>query len=304
MDPTSPAKRYIGGVSNCGLLTSAGSGARPLRKYRFLTEPSKRAARQLIPLEAGEGNETRLWPFGGWFDPSRNKAYLYYGIVKTTRTGDPFGFKMIGTGLAEADPTRLEIEGFRRLRTGSGGSVWFKSEEEPTFGASAFTDPRDRANLYVIGVSERSGRKFGRLARVPVSRITDPSAYLYFSGSPDAPAWSTSSKHGTDIEGLADFPSEFSISYSKYAGGYLAVHSVGIGEKIRLSVAPQPWGPYRQVGEIGAPHRAFAKAFCYAGKEHPELREDGGRIIYVTYVDSERYWLQLLKVTLAKGTRV
>jgi len=52
--------------------------------------------------------------------------------------------------------------------------------------------------------------------------------------------------------------------------------------------------------EIGSPHQAFASSFCYAGKEHPELAEQGGRVIYVTYVDNQRYWLQLLKVTLAK----
>ncbi len=303
LDATSPAKRYVGGVSNCGLIIPTGSGAASLRKYRFLTEPGKRIARQLIPLEAGEGNETRLWPFGGWYDASAGKAYLYYGVVKTTRTGDPFGFKMIGTGLAEAEPTRLHVEGFRRLRSGTASAVWWKSDEGPVFGASAFSDPSDPEHIYVIGFSERSGRKFGKLARVPVSRLTDLAAYQYFSGSSNAPSWSRSIEQAADIEGLADFPSELSIAHSKYAGGYLAVHSVGIGEKIRLSVAPKPWGPFRPVGEIGAPHRAFAKAFCYAGKEHHELREGGGRVIYVTYVDSERYWLQLLKVTFAKGIK-
>ena len=90
------------------------------------------------------------------------------------------------------------------------------------------------------------------------------------------------------------------MAYNAYLGGYLAVHSVGISERMRLSLAPAPWGPYRPIAEIGAPHRALERAFCYAGKEHPELAQEHGRILYITYVDSERYWLQLLKVTLQR----
>ena len=41
-----------------------------------------------------------------------------------------------------------------------------------------------------------------------------------------------------------------------------------------VGVAPQPWGPYETIGEIGAPHKAFAKTFCYDGAEHSELAEE------------------------------
>ena len=36
----------------------------------------------------------------------------------------------------------------------------------------------------------------------------------------------------------------------------------------------------------------------YAAKEHPELAADGGRRLYVTYVNSATYVPQLLEVTL------
>ena len=35
-----------------------------------------------------------------------------------------------------------------------------------------------------------------------------------------------------------------------------------------------------------------------AGKEHPELRREDGRILYVTYVNSAVYVPHLLEVTL------
>jgi hypothetical protein len=36
----------------------------------------------------------------------------------------------------------------------------------------------------------------------------------------------------------------------------------------------------------------------YAGKEHPELSADGGRRIYLTYIEFEEYFPHLIEVTL------
>jgi hypothetical protein len=36
----------------------------------------------------------------------------------------------------------------------------------------------------------------------------------------------------------------------------------------------------------------------YAGKEHPELAEEDGRIVYITYVEFEEYYPHLLEVKL------
>ena len=128
---------------------------------------------------------------------------------------------------------------------------------------------------------------------------THLASYEYYAAG-DVPRWSKRLGNAADIDGLTDFPTELSIAYNEYLGGYLAVHSVGLAEKVRLSLAPHPWGPYRSIGEIGTPRRAFSRGFCYAGKEHAELAEDHGRVLYITYVDSERYWLQRLKVTVQR----
>lgn len=298
LERSAPSRRYVGGVSNCGLLVPRGRGAGALRRYRFLTDPATGLARQLIPNRAGEGEETRLWPLGGWHHPAKRRTYLYYAHVRTTGEGGPFGFRILGHGLSHSSAHRPEETRFERYHP-----LWWL-EGGPLFGcATTVSASRRDPYLYLTGVEERDGEKIGKMARVHRDRIEDRDAYAYYAGGEASPIWVRKPSDAADVAGLSDFPNELSVSYNAYLGGYLAVHSVSIEPRLRLSLARHPWGPYRAIGEVGAPHRAFEKAFCYAGKEHPELAEEGGRVIYVTYVDSQRYWLQLLRITLARPGR-
>lgn len=299
LDPSSPTKSYVGGVSNCALLAAKGGGVAPLRRYTFLTDPATGVARQVLPSAPGEGPEIRYWPFGGWYRSKDRRIYLYYARIRTTG-GKAFDFRVEGYGLAVADPKASGGLQFTRLPAAPNRMLWWSdAQDRATFGAAVVTG-REGNWLYVVGVQDRDGRKWGKLARAPEGRLTDLGAYEYFVGGEGVPRWSRNPLEAADVPGLTDFPTELSVAYNAYLGGYLAVHSVGISERVRLSLAPAPWGPYRPIAEIPAPHRAFANAFCYAGKEHPELAEGHGRVVYITYVDGDRYWLRLLKVTLQR----
>jgi hypothetical protein len=301
LDPKAPAKPFLGSLSNCALLVPAGRGAAPLHTYRFLTDPATGLARQVLPSAPGEGKEVRYWPFGGWYSERERRVYLYYARVRTTGQG-PLDFRTEGYGLAVADTSVPEKLEFRTLPGAGGRPFWWTTGPgESIFGSAVIHTSRNGDGyLYVAGLQSRDGRRVGKLARVPTDKIADPAAYTYYAGGTDEPAWSPDVRKAADVAGLADFPTELSVSYNPYLRGYLAVHSVGLSGRVRLSLAEVPWGPYRSVGEIATPRRTLSKGFCYAGKEHPELAQEGGRVIYVTYVDSERYWLQLLKVTLQK----
>ena len=300
LDPQSPTKTYVGGVSNCAALVAKGAGVAPLRTYAFLTDNKSGVARQVIPLSAEEPQNDRVWPYGGWYNPGDKRIYLYYARIHPTG-GGAFDFQTVGHGLASADAAKPEALQFVPVPAAPNQPIWWTGEKGKTlFGCAAVAGETDDY-LYLAGVQERGGGKRGKLARVPKNRIADFTAYTYYAGADAAPQWSKSAEAAADIAGLSDFPNELSIAYNAYLGGYLAVHSVGISDKARLSLAAHPWGPYQQIAEIPAPHRAFSKAFCYAGKEHPELAEERGRVVYITYVDSERYWLRMLRVTLLKG---
>jgi hypothetical protein len=298
LHPTAPERRYVGGVSNAGLLLRAGRGRSPLRNYRFITDPVTHLAREIVERVPDEGNDVRIWPQGGWFDPTLRRAYLTYATIRTHGPG-PFDFKDIGHGMSVADiadPDRLL---FRRLPGPSGSRLWWPSGGGAATYGQAVASTAPGGWVYIVGIAEGQGEKSARLARVRTDRIGELAAYEYLVAATPSPHWSSDPSRAGIVEGLTGF-SEASIAYNRYLGGWLAVHSVGLDQKVRLCLAPEPWGPYRTIAEIGAPHQAFANAFCYAGKEHPELAEQGGKVIYITYVDNQRYWLQLLRVTLER----
>lgn len=297
LHPSDPRKPYVGGVSNAALLTADATPA-GLRRYQFLTDPTSGIVRQVLPNAPNEGTETRLWLFHGWYNRAETRIYVYFAKVRTTGGGGPFDFRVLGHGLARGDvrdPLALTLE---RVHHPEGGDLWWTAPE-PLYGCAVIVPARpEDPYLYIVGVRETSGKKHATLARVRRQRMGSVADYEYLASAGSEPSWSQSPADAVDVPGLSEFPTELSIAYNRHLRGYLAVHSINISERIRLSLAPAPWGPYRTVAEIGAPHRAFEKAFCYAGKEHPEMAEQASRVLYLTYVDSQRYWLQLLKVTL------
>lgn len=293
-----PLQSYVGNVSNCALWVPTGKGPAPLSHYRFFVDPTTKLARQLIPLLKGEGQETRLWPCSGWYNPASKKVYLYYSINRTTGPG-PFGFKVEGFGLAMASLKEKPLH-FVRITSPSSDTIWWHLVEGVAFGCAVVWGAPG-PYLYIVGV-DNSGHHFGKLARVLKTRVADVSAYEYFAGyenRSDAPKWSRNVQDAANVEGLSEFPNELSVAYNAYLKRYLAVYADGVlSQRALLCAAREPWGPYKRIGEISIAHKAFSSAFCYACKEHPELAERNGQVLYVTYVDSDRYWPQLLKVTL------
>jgi Domain of unknown function (DUF4185) len=297
LNPTSPEKSWLGDVSNCALLTPSGKGRRGLAHFHFLTNPQTHVARPMIANRPDEDNKTRFWPLAGYYDESQRTVFLYYMLVRFTGKGGPLDFRIIGYGLAKSDARNPDAMRFERLKAADGGELWGRVDDSPMFGIAVVTGAPG-TNLYVLGYREKNGEHPATLARVAKQRIAESEAYEYFAGTAASPRWSSKVGDATDIAGLKNIPSVLSVSWNDYLGGYLAVHQVGITEQIQLCLAKDPWGPYEPIGDIYGRHKAFAKGFCYDGAEHPELAEEKGRIIYVTFVDSDRYWQQLYKVTL------
>lgn len=298
LDPTSPEKPWIGDLSNCALLTPSGKGFRGLARYRFLTNPKTGVARPMIANRPDENNKVRFWPLAGYYDEQQRAIYLYYVRVLFTDGGGPLDFKVAGYGVARSDARDPKAMQFERLKSAEGNELWELATNGPLFGSAVVAGAAGH-DLYVLGYREAIDHP-AVLARVAKQHIGDSRAYEYFSGTAASPAWNPDVRRAANVAGLGRMPAVLSVAYNKYLGGYLAVHQVDTTEKIQLCLAKEIWGPYETIGEITAPHKAFAKSFCYDGAEHPELAEENGRIIYVTFVDSDRYWQQLYRVTLQK----
>lgn len=278
--------------TNTGLVLPVQSGRDGLTDFAHIVDADGEI-RQLVPPGPGDRDEwDRMWCMHGV--ALGDTLYLSYMHIRMLLDeGGPFdmGFEIIGTGLAKGD---AEAWQFERLHH-DGDAMWWRYPQ-PQF-ASAIL-PSD-GWLYFYGVTghEDSAQR-AYLARVRPDEIEDRDRYTYLS-SPE-PTWSDDIADAIPLfEGP---PNELSISYNDHLGSYLAVHSYNTDGRQVGRTAPAPWGPWSEPTTLWTVEAHEGKKYpvaAYAGKEHPAHAEDGGRVIYLTYVEAEEYFPHLIEVTLA-----
>ena len=133
--------------------------------------------------------------------------------------------------------------------------------------------------------------------RSKTSTATSISSKGPHSANPDIePEWS---KQYAPTAVLFDsVPNEMSAAYNPYLKRHIAIHTMLRENQIVMRTAPKITGPWSEPEVIYRPEKTDPPCAYYAGKEHPELAQEGGRIIYVTYVDSKTYMPHLLEVKL------
>lgn len=210
----------------------------------------------------------------------------------------------IGGESASATLKAAELK-FERVRNGVSHILWGASE--PHFGcvftSNALSPMNGDQHLYIYGTVNLPGGHKAFLARVMPSRVEVHSDYKYFAGmgSDELPCWSRSLSDAIPLFG--NMPSEMSVSFNAHLNCYLAVHSFDLTGQIVARTAPNPWGPWSEPTvlwqvqptpldyELPYPFRLI-----YAGKEHPQLSPDGGKTIYLTYIEFEEYFPHLVEV--------
>ena len=276
--------------TNTGLLLRDETGEGGLNDFTYLTDEVGEL-RQLIPLGEGEREGwDRAWCLHGV--ALGETLYLYYQHIRMLEEkGGPFamGFEVLGTGLARGLIGEWQFE---RL-SHAGEDLWWPYPQ-PQFANCVL-----RADdwLYLYGVTpDGGGTQQAYLARVRPDEIEDLDHYTYFDGTD----WSA------DVAAAAPLfdgpPNELSVSYNDHLEGYLCVHSMYLAGPQVMRTAPAPWGPWSAPTTFWTVEAGPEKQYpviAYAAKEHPELARDGGRILYVTFIEHEEYFPHLLEVTLA-----
>lgn len=207
----------------------------------------------------------------------------------------PVNFDIVGSGLAVGDTRSFEC-----LRVKRGGSSILWGAGDPHF-VTAFLHDASAGWVYAYGARhDGMGGQDCFIARVRPGHAGDPDAYEYLVGP--APLWSRDRTGAIPV--FSGMPNELSVSYNRYLGSYLAVHSYLLSGDIVARTAPAPWGPWSDPVRLWQvrPERRQPLPYpplVYAGKEHPELSRENGRILYVTYVEFEEYFPHLLEVRLA-----
>jgi hypothetical protein len=277
--------------SNTGAIVPRQDVSGGVKSYRFLRTADGRRPRQLVPFAEGENAaQTRLWAIHGASVGSR--VYLYYHRISLKAGVDVFeDFQLEGMGLARADAGKFE---FTRLAAPDGTREFWKGDL-PTFGVWV---EHDGDFLYVWG-SLMTGMF---LARVPAERVEELAAYEYLVEAPTLkrpevkPRWAKAFAPAAVL--FDSVPNEMSASYNAHLGRHVAIHALGRAGKIVMRTAAERTGPWSEPTVLYEAPRKAATDYIYAAKEHPELAADGGRRIYVTYVNSGVYEPEMVEIVL------
>ena len=282
-------------LSNTACLVPQQDAAQGLPKFRFLATPDGQRPRQIVPFRADEEPEQhRVWPMHGLC--VGKKAYLFYHRISLKPGVDVFeDFTLDGMGLARAelgDAPHDDGWQFERLAAPDGSQEFWKGDQ-PGFGV--FVVERD-GYVYLWG-SQMTGMFLARTRSDAVERLD---RYEYLAAAPTlahpdvAPRWSSTFAPTAPL--FDGVPNEMSASFNEHLGCFIAVHCRLRDNQIVMRTAPHITGPW-SVGEvIFEPSRNSDKDLFYAAKEHPELARDGGKTIYLSFVNSATYVPQLVEV--------
>lgn len=282
-------------INNTGLILPPQSGSERLRDYRYITEPDGRL-KALLPLEREEHPDlVRMWcQHGIALDDSVILSFIKVRMLERNDTPLPIGFEILGSGLAVGSSRDWR---FGRVRVNDDDLLW--KARDPHF-AAAFLRRRDDRHVYLYGAVSRDGKQQVFLARTPQERLAAGDSFEYLIDA--APRWSADISRAIPL--FFDMPSELSVAWNGHLNGYLAVHSLLLSGQIVARTASEPWGPWSEPvvlwqAKVTHPYPLpYAFPLIYAGKEHPPLSPDGGRTIYLTYIEFEEYFPHLLEVRL------
>ncbi len=281
-------------LSNTASIIPFQDAADGLQRFEYIKTADGKRARQLIKHHDDE-NPTihRLWGIHGIC--VEDQIYLFYHKITMLPETSVFDdFKLNGMGIAKA---KIGTYDFKRLKAPDGSREFWKGDQ-PGYGV--FVEQLDDGYVYLWG-SYWTGMF---LARTRPESIEDLASYEYLVEAPTAadpdvvPKWS---KQYAPTAVLFDsVPNEMSAAYNPYLKQHIAIHTFLRENKIVLRTAPNIWGPWSEPEIIYEPEPTVPPCAFFAGKEHPELAKEGGRVIYVTYVDSKTYMPHLLEVKLAR----
>ncbi len=281
-----------GVLSNTASIVPRQDASAGLKAYEYLKDADGARARQVIAFEEDEDPALhRLWPMHSVV--LGDDVYTYYIKITMDPDLDVFdSLELNGNGIAKAKVGEWRFE---RLRNRSGERT-FWGGDQPTYGV--FSELGADGWLYVWG-SFWTGMY---LARVKPERIAEPDAYQYLVEAPTAskpnvvPRWGGAYNPRAAL--FDSVPNELSVSYNPYLGKYLAMHVWERQNKLVFRTAPKITGPWSEPEVFFEPERLGDDDLFTAGKEHPELRRENGKVLYVTYVNSAVYMPHLIEVTL------
>jgi Domain of unknown function (DUF4185) len=277
--------------ANTAAIVPAQDASQGIRKFDFLATPDGKRPRQIVPFADDEDPSMhRIWAIHG--ATINDTIYLFYHRITLLKGVDVLAnFQLDGMGVARGDIRNFE---FTRLQAPDGSREFWKGNE-PGFGVLV---ERKGEYIYLLGCLQTAMY----LARTPMETIEDLSGYEYLVKAADRERPNSSARWAKTFEPTAPLfdsvPNEMSAAYNPYLRCYVAVHVLNREHKIVMRTAPRITGPWSKGEIVFRPEQIAEGDLIYAAKEHPELAREGGRVLYVTFVNSTTYVPQLVELTL------
>lgn len=272
-------------LSNCAAVTDGETLDDALGSLRYFSHPNGMPREVLPSDERDRFRRLRFWPEHGVSIGGR--IYLYYLAIQATDESSVWGFRSLGSGLAELNP---ETGGSRRVVRRGNWLLWRNDAHDLHMGVQVVR--RDDA-VFVFGSVRRGLSCEGVLARVRADRIEDPDAYEFLA-SP-APTWRSSLDGATS---LGPVSTGYSVSFNSHLNRYTLFYVDGYTRRLMLRTAPELWGPYTDPSAMFALPARPTSELLYLGFEHATYQQDGGRTVYVSYCEPHFAPASIVTVTL------
>ena len=224
--------------------------------------------------EAPCGARWAIWPGTIVADPTTGWAYIFYHKVYVER--GLLNFHDVGHSIAvwkdfRAQPERPLFEYSTQYPT-----LLF-TEGNDGFGSAAVVEG-DMLYVYGCEMDAESLEKLCRLARVPMTSVLDKSAWTFFAGGG---SWSPQL---TRAEVIFSGSEMMSVFYNTYINAYIAIYSQPMSRQVMVRTAHRPEGPWSSpMVAFTAEESSSELGWVYDALAHPELSQEDGRIVYVTY---------------------
>jgi len=264
-----PGDRYAF-LANTAAIATGHDLRAALAGARYLTDEAGVPRELISPTEEEAAQRLRFWPLHGVLVDGR--VYLYYLIIYSEDLRSTWGFENRGVGLAIVDPDTGACE---RVTRNGDPCLWPNTVDDLHLGVQVL---REGDLVYLYG-STRTGPGNDNQAvvgRVPVDRIADPDAYRFLAGSD----WVVDPAEATPLGLCAP---DYSVSFNPYVGAFTMIYVDGESKTLRMRTASSPAGPFSPSATIGTVSHHDSSELIYLAFEHPAFREEGGRVVHLTY---------------------
>ncbi|GAB3804240.1 hypothetical protein GCM10028798_24230 [Humibacter antri] len=251
------------------------------------------------------GTQFAFWPGAAVADPARHRILVFYGKLcrggpangpcASGFVGQPLGNGIVSVDMSTHQISRLAIEHQDPALTSPEGhdpTQLFPSTQN--WGSNGLV--LHGRELYAYGGC--SNTNACGVARVPVDRVQDRSAWRFYTGNAN-PRLAWSSDPAAAVAVMTGGAAGETVHFDPSTGLYTNTFMPFLSDQVQFQTAQHPWGPWSTPKLLFATPRTSGVE--YAAFAHPEYTTNHGLTRYFTYYTSSTGAQMLVKVDFTRS---